>query len=116
MNILSEANERLRHKIKCLENRIEHFENIPSEYKYVWDKKWEEMTELERSAYYKSIPAAKLIPVDIETTEEYLRKYSVLDGMGNMDGEFVPMSVAMIAIQRALDYDLCHEPPSWIRS
>ena len=115
MSILSEANERLRHQIRCLENKIEHFENISSEYKYVWDKKWKEMTEIERDAYYKAIPAAKLTPVDIQTTEEYLREHSVLDGMGNMDGEFVPLSVAMIAIQRVLDYDLCHEPPSWIR-
>ena len=114
MSILSEANERLRHKIKCLENRIEHFENIPSEYKYVWDKKWEEMTELERDAYYKAIPAAKMMSCDGVTTEAYLRQYAVIDGMGNMDGSFVPLSVAMIAIQKTLDYEIEHKPPSWI--
>jgi len=80
MSILSEANERLRHKIRCLENKIEHFENIPSEYKYIWDKKWEDMTEAEQGAYYKAIPAAKLMPIDTQTTEEYLRKHSVLEG------------------------------------
>jgi hypothetical protein len=56
--------ERLEHKIKCLKNRIEHFENIPSEYKYLWDKKWEDMTYEEQGIYYKSTPVAKLEPIE----------------------------------------------------
>ena len=108
--------ERLEHKIKCLENRIEHFENIPSEYKYVWDKDWDDMTEAERTAYYRSTPAAKLEPMKYdETVEQYLYRHSVLDGMGNMDGSFVPLSVAMIAVEKILKYELQYKPPSWIR-
>lgn len=105
--------ERLQQKIKCLENRIEHFENIPTEYKYVWDIDWDDMTEEEKDAYYRAIPAAKLMPYNAETTEEYLRRHSVLDGRGNVDGEFVPLSVAMIAIQKTIDYELEHKSPSW---
>jgi len=38
-----------------------------------------------------------------ENVEDYLRKHSVLDGQGNMDGSFVPLSVAMIAIEQCLE-------------
>jgi predicted nucleotidyltransferase len=71
--------ERLEHKIKCLENRIEHFENIPSEYKYVWDKDWDDMTEEERTAYYNSIPAAKLTPVEFNLKDLYVSPEAVED-------------------------------------
>lgn len=46
--------------------------------------------------------------------EKYLRQHSVLDGQGNMDGAFVPLSVAMRAVQKALDGYLEMAPPSWI--
>ena len=36
--------EQLNHKIKILENIIENFENLPSQYKYLWDKDIEDMT------------------------------------------------------------------------
>lgn len=49
------------------------------------------------------------------TTEEYLRQHAVIDGMGNIDGPFVPLSIAMITIQKALDHEMEHKPPSWIK-
>ena len=33
---------------------------------------------------------------------DFLEKYQVIDGRGNMDGAFVPLSVAMIAVEKAL--------------
>ncbi len=47
--------------------------------------------------------------------EDYLRKHSVLDGMGNMDGEFVPISIAMIAIEEVIDGKLEYKGMSWHR-
>lgn len=38
----------------------------------------------------------------MKTLEEYLREHSVLDGHGNMDGSFVPLSVAMIGCEQVL--------------
>jgi hypothetical protein len=49
-----------------------------------------------------------------ENVEEYLRKHSVLDGMGNMDGLFVPLSVAMIAVEQCLLNKLEYKGMSWV--
>lgn len=46
--------------------------------------------------------------------EDYLRKYCVLDGMGNMDGPFVPLSIAMLAVKQILEGKLKYEGMSWI--
>lgn len=56
--------EQLNQKIKILENIIENFENLPSQYKYLWDKDIEDMTEEEHRIYYKAIPSAKLDSVN----------------------------------------------------
>lgn len=59
----------------------------------------------------------KLRPIleEKETVEKYLYENSVLDGKGNMDGSFVPISIAMIAVEQALKGNLRYEKPSWIR-
>jgi hypothetical protein len=49
----------------------------------------------------------------METVENYLRKHSVLDGRGNMDGAWVPLSVAMIAVKKYIDNKLIYNRPSW---
>jgi len=51
-----------------------------------------------------------------ENVEDYLRKHSVLDGQGNMDGSFVPLSVAMIAIEQCLEGKLEYKGRSWLRT
>lgn len=107
----SQKIEKLKHKIKCLENHIEHFENLPAEYKYLWDKDWDDMTEDEQAAYYRSTPAAKLLPCNGETTEQYLKKHAVPDG-AYVTEELIPLSVAMKTIQKVLDYELYHKSPS----
>ncbi len=40
------------------------FYRLPEEYKYLHTKKWEDMTEEEQKISYKSIPAARLDPVE----------------------------------------------------
>jgi hypothetical protein len=47
--------------------------------------------------------------------EDYFRKYSVMDGMGNMDGEFVPMSIAMLGVKQVLDGKMTYQGMSWHR-
>lgn len=42
------------------------FYRLPKEYKYLHNKKWEDMTPEEQAISYKSIPAARLNPV-VET-------------------------------------------------
>lgn len=49
-----------------------------------------------------------------QDAEQYLVSYAVLDGRGNMDGMFVPLSVAMIACQAVLDGRMKLNPPTWI--
>jgi len=49
-----------------------------------------------------------------KNAEDFLRGYGVLDGRGNMDGVFVPLSVAMIAIEQVLKGKLEYNDPSWI--
>jgi hypothetical protein len=36
---------------------------------------------------------------ELMSVEDYLIKYSVLDGNGNMDGMFVPLSIALLAVE-----------------
>ena len=48
-----------------------------------------------------------------KNVEDYLRSYSVLDGMGNMDGSFVPLSVAMLAIEQVINGKLEYMGKSW---
>lgn len=50
----------------------------------------------------------------METLEDYLRRHSVLDGHGNLDGEFVPLSVAMIGAKQVVDGKISLDKPSWI--
>jgi len=50
-----------------------------------------------------------------ETVEEYLKQHSVLDGKGNMDGHFVPLSVAHLAAELLAQDKLKLEHPSWIK-
>ena len=38
----------------------------------------------------------------MQTIEEYLIEHAVLDGMGNMDGFMVPLSVALIAADKGI--------------
>ena len=38
-----------------------------------------------------------------KNVEDYLREWSVLDGRGNIDGSFVPLGIAMTAIQQVID-------------
>ena len=52
-------------------------------------------------------------PQENETVEDYLRKYAVLDGHGNMDGEFVPLSVAHLAVELYVKDRLELKRPSW---
>jgi hypothetical protein len=49
-----------------------------------------------------------------KSVEEYLMGYSVLDGEGNMDGLFVPLSVAHLAVELAVQEKLELKKPSWI--
>lgn len=49
-----------------------------------------------------------------ENVEEYLRRYSVMDGMGNMDGSFVPFSIAMLAVKQCLENKLEYCGMSWV--
>ena len=53
---------------------------------------------------------------DFKDVETYLRHYSVLDGHGNMDGEFVPLSVAYLAVKLCLEGKLELLPQSWIKN
>lgn len=48
-----------------------------------------------------------------KNVEDYLREWSVLDNQGNMDGEFVPLSVAMIAIEQVINGKLEYMGKSW---
>lgn len=48
-----------------------------------------------------------------KNVEDYLRGYSVLDEQGNMDGSFVPLSVAMIAIEQVINGKLEYMGKSW---
>ena len=48
-----------------------------------------------------------------KNVEDYLRSYSVLDGMGNMDGSFVPLSVAMLAVEQVINGKLEYMGKSW---
>ncbi len=53
------------------------------------------------------------------TVEEYLKIYSVLNPKDchgkDLDGTWVPLSVAIIAVEQALKDKLKYEQPSWIR-
>lgn len=50
---------------------------------------------------YRAHVSQPIGETDMESVEEYLTKHAVLDGMGNMDGYMVPLSVAMIAADMA---------------
>jgi hypothetical protein len=50
----------------------------------------------------------------MKTTEEYLRENSVLDSCDSMDGTWVPLSIAMIAIDKAVKGELQHNNKTWI--
>lgn len=50
-----------------------------------------------------------------QTAEDYLRRHAVLDGRGNMDGMWVPISVAMIAIEHVINGKLEPAHPTWIK-
>jgi len=50
--------------------------------------------------------------MDVET---YLREHSVLDGHGNLDGEFVPLPIAWLAVQMHSEGKLELLPRSWVR-
>lgn len=52
----------------------------------------------------------------METVEEYLTRHAVLDGQGNLDGYFVPLSIAMIAIDLVSQNKLDNKQPSWIEN
>jgi hypothetical protein len=54
--------------------------------------------------------------MDKENVEVYLRKHAVIDGQGNMDGYFVPLSIAMIAIKQCLEGKLEYSGSSWFRT
>lgn len=52
---------------------------------------------------------------DYKNVEEYLRKNAVIDGQGcDMDGSWVPLSVAHIACGLVKTGQLKLEKPSWI--
>lgn len=51
----------------------------------------------------------------MKTVEEYLREHAVIDGQGNMDGSFVPLSVAMASVEKALRGELEVSDPTWIK-
>lgn len=87
-----------------------HFYIFFDENLYVTIK--EDLTAEQERKLSKALDSLRPKP---KTTEEYLRQHSVLDGMGNMDGEFVPISIAMIAIEKTLEHKLEHKPPSWIK-
>ncbi len=41
--------------------------------------------------------------------EDYFFKYSVLDGMGNMDGAFVPLGIAMLGVEQVLQGKILYD-------
>lgn len=45
--------------------------------------------------------------------EEYLRTHAVLDPSPKCDGEWVPMSVAMLAVKQYITGKLDYQEPSW---
>ena len=47
--------------------------------------------------------------------ETYLREWAIIDGDGNMDGSFVPLSIAMIACKKVLEGKMELKPPTWIK-
>jgi hypothetical protein len=49
----------------------------------------------------------------IETVEQYLLRHAVMDGQGNIDGLFVPLSVAHIAAENAMVGKLEMRCPTW---
>ena len=49
------------------------------------------------------------------TLEQYLRSHAVTDGKGNMDGEFVPLSVALLGAEQAIQNKLELVPPSNVK-
>lgn len=48
-----------------------------------------------------------------KTAEQFLQENSVLDNSDVMDGSWVPISIAMIAIEEVLNGKLKYEKPSW---
>ena len=77
---------------------------MSSGYGSTWDSKQERLKEKKKYPHVKD-----------KTVEEYLRRHSVLDGRGNMDGEFVPLSIAYLGAQLVADGALKLDKPSWIR-
>jgi hypothetical protein len=112
---VNHVNKALNHKIICLESRIEHFENLPDDYKYLHSKKIDDMSGEEFGIYYDAIPRANLLAYDCESVEDYLRKHAVIDKSNDMDGSWVPLSIAMIAAHKVEKYELEYKPPSWIK-
>lgn len=54
--------------------------------------------------------------MNLENVEDYLRKHVIVDGYGNMDGSFVPLNVAMIAIKQCLDGEMEYRGRSWVKN
>lgn len=50
----------------------------------------------------------------METLEQFLKRYAVLDGAHHMDGAWVPLSVAYMGAQLVLDGKKDIAKPSWI--
>lgn len=48
-----------------------------------------------------------------ENVEDYMREYSVLDRNGDMDGEYVPWSIALFAIEGAINGKLEYKGRNW---
>ena len=51
-----------------------------------------------------------------QSVEDYLREFAIMDSGPKMDGSWVPVSVAMMAVRKSLEDELEYLPPTWTTS